>query len=200
VSSVPAVEGVQDAPVTSVAHINDNMVLMLDFEQIVHEIGGVDLFAQSASRIEKNFDRGNQRILLAEDSGMMRKLIENNIVKAGYANLEVCTDGQEAWDTLERDVAAGGISSFALVISDIEMPRMDGLHLTKRIKGHAALKHLPVIIFSSLVSIDNQKKCAAVGADAQITKPQLAELVELIDRLIVEAGARVGSNCEPVAV
>jgi len=199
VSAVPGVEGVQGAPVTSVAHINDNMVLMLDFEQIVFEIGGVDLFEQSASRIEKNIDRGDQRILFAEDSGVMRKLIQSNLVDAGYTNIEVCTDGQEAWEMLEQDVADGS-ASFALMITDIEMTRMDGLHLTKRLKSHAALKHIPVILFSSLVSIDNDKKCKSVGADAQITKPQLAELVELIDRLIGESGATVVSPSEPLAV
>lgn len=199
VSAVPNVEGVQGAPVTSVAHINDNMVLMLDFEQIVFEIGGVDLFEQNASRIEKNLERGDQRILLAEDSGVMRKLIQGNLVKAGYANIEVCNDGQEAWEILERDVADSD-ASFALIITDIEMPRMDGLYLTKQIKAHAALKHLPVIVFSSLVSVDNDKKCKAVGANAQITKPQLAELVELIDRLITECGTTTVSTSEPVAV
>ncbi len=187
VTAVPAVDGVQDAPVTSVAHINDHMVLMLDFEQIVFEIGGVDLFEESASRIEKNFERGDQRILLAEDSAVMRKLIQSNVVKSGYTNLVVCTDGQEAWEALEQDVATNGTPTFSLVITDIEMPRMDGLFLTKRLKEHAAMKDLPVIIFSSLVSVDNEKKCKAVGASAQITKPQLAELVELIDRLIIES-------------
>jgi len=187
VTAVPAVDGVQGAPVTSVAHINDNMVLMLDFEQIVFEIGGVDLFEESASRIEQNFERGDQRILLAEDSAVMRKLIQSNVEKSGYTNLVVCTDGQEAWEALEQDVATNGTPTFSLLITDIEMPRMDGLFLTKRLKENAAMKHLPVIIFSSLVSVDNEKKCKSVGASAQITKPQLAELVELIDRLIIES-------------
>lgn len=199
VSSMPGVGGVDDAPVTSVAHINDNMVLMLDFERIVFEIGGVDLFEQSASRIEKNFQRGDQRILLAEDSPVMRKLILGNVVKSGYSNVVACIDGQEAWEKLKMS-ASGEEKPFSLVITDIEMPRMDGLYLTKSIKQHAALKQIPIIVFSSLVSVDNEKKCKSVGADAQITKPQLAELVELIDRLIAEAGSAKKAEPQPLAV
>ena len=89
-------------------------------------------------------------------------------------------------------VAISGSPPVDLVITDIEMPRIDGLHLTRRIKEHSSLKHLPVIVFSSLVSPDNDKKCESVGADAQITKPQLSELVALLDKLLTNATG--GSN------
>lgn len=187
VDPVPDLEGVHDTPVTSIAHIQDDMVLMLDFEKLVFDIGGVDLFAQSAERVQKNPDRGDQRILLAEDSHVMRMLIKSNLIESGYNNIKPCIDGQDAWDRLESGVAIDGVPPFDLVITDIEMPRIDGLHLTRRIKKHPQLKHLPVIVFSSLVSPDNTKKCEAVGADAQITKPQLSELVSLIDGLLAKA-------------
>lgn len=187
VASIPDLEGVNDAPLTSIAHIGDNIILMLDFEKLVFDIGGVDLFERNARNIVGNVARNDRRLLLAEDSHIMRKLIKDNLHKAGYSNVTVCTDGQEAWDTLQQSVIQDGQCPFDLIITDIEMPRIDGLYLTRRIREHPGLKDLPVVIFSSLVSADNQKKCESVGADAQITKPQLAKLVDLVDGLIAKS-------------
>ncbi|MEK6799581.1 MAG: chemotaxis protein [Planctomycetota bacterium] len=190
VSAVPDVEGVNKAPITSIAYIKGDMVLMLDFERLVFEISGVDLFEEHAARIGKGVSREDTKVLLAEDSRAMRALIQSNLQKAGYTDIAMANDGQEAWDILEANAAAQGNAGVDLLITDIEMPRIDGLHLTRRIRGHVQLKSLPIVIFSSLVSIDNDKKCQSVGADAQITKPQLDQLVDLIDRLVGEARSR----------
>ena len=74
-----------------------------------------------------------------------------------------------------------------------------GHALTRRVKEHERLKQMPVIVFSSLVSQDNQKKCEPVGADAQITKPQLDQLVDLLDRLLAESQAKKTSNARDPA-
>ncbi|MDU7537538.1 MAG: response regulator [Peptostreptococcaceae bacterium] len=70
------------------------------------------------------------------------------------------------------------------IVSDIEMPLMDGHRLTKLIKSDDELKHIPVILFSSLISDELRIKGQEVGADEQITKPEIVELVNIIDRLI----------------
>lgn len=189
VAAVPEMEAVRRAPVTSIAHINDDMVLMLDFEHLVFEVSGLDATETPKDLPANSAARGKYHILLAEDSQLMRTVITRNLAEAGYTKLTVCADGQETWDQLERSVANGGPSDFDLMITDIEMPRIDGLHLTKRIKEHPQMQGIPVVIFSSLVSIDNEKKCQTVGADAQITKPQLGDLVRLLDRLIMPSGA-----------
>ena len=67
---------------------------------------------------------------------------------------------------------------------------MDGLYLTRKIKSNPNMQSLPVVVFSSLLSPDNEKKCQAVGADAQITKPQLDKLVDLLDNLIAGRDAK----------
>lgn len=72
-----------------------------------------------------------------------------------------------------------------LIITDIEMPQMDGHHLTKRIKTHPELSKVPVIIFSSLITEDLRYKGQMVGADAQVSKPDIAELVLLIDQYVL---------------
>lgn len=200
VAAIPDVEGVNGSPLTSIAHIEDGMVLMLDFEQIVFDIGGVDLFEQSARNVQENRSRGDQRIMLAEDSHAMRTLIHSNLKTAGYTNVTLACDGQEAWETLKKDIDQNGRCTFDILITDIEMPRIDGLHLTSKVKEHNEMKKLPVIIFSSLVSDDNKKKCAAVNADAQITKPQLDKLVSLIDGLLEKNTPKAAEAAELVAV
>ena len=187
VCAMPDLAGVRSAPVTSVVFLDGNLVQLLDFEKLVFDIGGVDLLAEQTARISADQGRAMHRLLLAEDSHLMRRLIHETLVKGGYTDVTACADGQAAWEQLEQNVAREGSPGFALLVTDIEMPRIDGLHLTRRIKDHPQMKDLPVILFSSLVSADNDKKCRAVGADAQITKPQLDQLVELIDRLVVGA-------------
>jgi two-component system chemotaxis response regulator CheV len=121
----------------------------------------------------------NARILLVDDSSFVRLTLVKRLNEAGLTNLMVCDDGQHAWDTIEarRDQKDGPCD---LILSDIEMPRMDGLHLTSKIKKDPRLKHIPVVLFSSLITPDNLKKCQAVGADAQISKPNGTEMVQTI--------------------
>ena len=70
-----------------------------------------------------------------------------------------------------------------LVVTDIEMPQMDGHRLTKLIKEDPTLKVLPVVLFSSLINEEMRIKGEQLGADEQITKPEIANLVSIIDRL-----------------
>ncbi|MER2256262.1 MAG: response regulator, partial [Priestia megaterium] len=72
-----------------------------------------------------------------------------------------------------------------LLITDIEMPQMDGHHLTKKVKENPQLSILPVIIFSSLITEDLRHKGKMVGAEGQVSKPEIGELVELIDLYIL---------------
>jgi two-component system, chemotaxis family, chemotaxis protein CheV len=93
----------------------------------------------------------------------------------------------DALNYLESQISKSGQMEEAvgLVITDIEMPQMDGHHLTKRIKNHPVLKKLPVIIFSSLITNDLRHKGEMVGAEAQVSKPEIAELIKNIDRYIL---------------
>ena len=107
-------------------------------------------------------------------------MMEAALGQAGYEDVRIFTDGQEAWDYLQ-EVAQQNTSdsirqSVSAIITDVEMPRMDGFSLTKHIREEQVLKDLPVILFSSLVSKDNEKKGRQVGATAQISKPKWEEL------------------------
>lgn len=129
-------------------------------------------------------DRARYRVFLAEDSPFMRSLMDRVMRSSGYTRLEVFPNGQEAWLALEAAAAGDAGGPVHAVVSDIEMPLMDGLHLTRRIKEHPVLKDVPVVLFSSLVSADNEKKGRQVGASLQIPKPELPEMVRLIDKAV----------------
>lgn len=177
-----------DQAITSVLRLDEMLVLMLDFERVAFKIAGVEVLQEAAPQTS-DLDRGSVSILLADDSATMRRMLGQSLATAGFKSVEFVNDGQEAWDRLDERLASGQLPD--IVVTDIEMPRMDGLHLTKRIKTDPRLNGIPVIVFSSLVSDDNLKKCEAVGADRQLTKPQLPDLVQTIDSLLSSTAAVV---------
>lgn len=175
---------------TGVARINEQLVLMLDFEKVVFEISPSDKLTSPTIEGGVDLDRSGCKILIAEDSQVMRGLLTNTLQGAGYGELLCCNNGEEAVEYLQRAkeaVQPGGtlFDQVNVLITDIEMPQMDGLRLTKLVKSDPVLKVLPVIIFSSIISSENRNKGESVGADAQITKPEIAMLVGEIDRLIL---------------
>ena len=171
---------------TGITKIDGKIVIVLDFEKIVTEINpetGLKL-----SEIEAMGERSRQEctILLAEDSPLLLEMLKKCLTKAGYTHLIPTTNGQEAWNTLDRMMQEGGIvgEDVALVITDIEMPQMDGHHLTKKIKTDPRFEGLPVVIFSSLVNDEMKKKGEALGVDAQLSKPEIGRLVHQLDLLL----------------
>ncbi|NOT02626.1 MAG: chemotaxis protein CheV [Phycisphaerales bacterium] len=183
---VPLAGEQQDAAIIGVSHIAEKLVLMVDFERIAFRIAGQDAL-ESLDEETGAIDRSAYTVVLAEDSPTIRKLLLSSLDTARFGRVMVFNDGQAALDAVLEMHAAGERPD--VIVTDIEMPRMDGLHLTKRIKSHPGLKDVPVIVFSSLVSLDNLKKCEAVGADRQLTKPQLINLVKTIDELLAVPAA-----------
>ncbi|MEM9166511.1 MAG: chemotaxis protein [Planctomycetota bacterium] len=167
---------------TGILERGDRLVLMLDFESVADAILLSDKLRLDAVENPESVDRASMRVILAEDSPFMRELMQRVLVNSGYTRLEVYPHGAEAWDAIEASSADQPVHA---VVSDIEMPQMDGLHLCKRIREQGSeLADVPVILFSSLISDDNRKKGRQVGATAQIPKPELRELVMLVDRAV----------------
>ncbi len=171
---------------TGIIKIEDRIIIILDFEKIVTEVNpetGLKL-----SDIDAMGERGRHDcpILLAEDSPLLLEMLKKCLLKAGYTHLIPTTNGLEAWNTLDRMMKDGGVigQDIAAVITDIEMPQMDGHHLTKRIKTDPRMEGLPVIIFSSLVNDEMRHKGEELGVDAQLSKPEIGRLVQQLDILI----------------
>ncbi|MCR5221712.1 MAG: chemotaxis protein [Lachnospiraceae bacterium] len=175
----------QDGVSTGIIKFDERLVIILDFEKIVTDISPET--GLKMSEVEGFAERARTQvpILIAEDSHLLNKLISDALTKSGYVNLCRTENGQEAWDYIQKALEEGEVENrVALVITDIEMPLMDGHRLTKLIKTNDALKHIPVIIFSSLVNDEMRVKGEALGADAQLSKPEIGNLVKEIDRLL----------------
>lgn len=176
-----------EAEIIGVVKLEGQMILLLDFEKIIVDINpelGVN--AQQMKKLG-NRERSQKKIVVAEDSPLLRKLLQDTLAEAGYVFVEFFENGEDALRYLQSIADAGKdiADEVQLVITDIEMPQMDGHHLTKRIREDDKLKKLPVIIFSSLITDDLRHKGEKVGATAQVSKPQIGELVNMIDAHIL---------------
>ena len=179
----------QDGSVsTGVIKMNDRLVVILDFESIVSSISPETGLRTADIDSLQARDRSDSRILIAEDSPLLSKLITDCLKKAGYEDLIITGNGQEAWDKICELKAKGTLlNDVQCIITDIEMPQMDGHRLTKLCKTDDTIKKIPLVIFSSLVNEEMRRKGELLGADAQLTKPEIGMLVEAIDRLIAAA-------------
>ncbi len=168
-------------------NLNNEIIMLLDFEKIVMDINpntGINMDRIKDIVVK---DRSRIKIALADDSPMIRKVLLDTLTRAGFTKLKFFDDGMETLDYLLMLVEKKGEKfkdDIDLLITDIEMPQLDGHSLTRRVKEHRNLKNLPVIIFSSLITGDLLHKGEAVGADAQMSKPEIENLVKLIDEIL----------------
>ena len=169
--------------ITGVVRLNESIVFLLDMEQIIASMNpsaAVRLPAEDAGLIGNNW-----RILVADDSGAIRHAVNDVMVHAGFIVTTVAS-GREAWDKLcewKKRVEGGeGVlhDYVDLLISDIEMPEMDGHSLTRHVKEDPLLKNIPVVLFSSLITESLRHKGQEVGADYQISKPDLQNLARQV--------------------
>lgn len=167
--------------------LNEKVILMLDFEKIVTDIcPSVGISEDRLITVDYK-DRSGVKLILADDSALIRRLLKDTLTKAGFRNLKIFDDGKQAFDFLNGLVKEKGdnfTSEAQLLITDIEMPQMDGLTLTRKIKEDDTLRKLPVIIFSSLITKELRHKGESVKADAQLSKPEVSELVDTVDKLL----------------
>ncbi|MGN0641917.1 MAG: chemotaxis protein [Huintestinicola sp.] len=175
---------------TGIAKINGRIIMILDFEKIVSDLNrssGLDI--SGIEDVEApNEINSSKRIVVADDSPFLNRMIVETLSKTGYNNVVSFQNGQDAWDyvsSFKSKYSGEEITDhIACVISDIEMPKMDGHRLTKLIKDDYVLKNIPVILFSSLINEQMEAKCRAVGADAQFSKPQIKDLINTLIKFI----------------
>ncbi len=175
----------EDGVSTGVVRIDGKLVVILDFEKIVTDINPeTGLKVQEIEEMGQR-NRNDTPILIAEDSALLNKLIVESLHKAGYVNLTHTENGQLAWDRLCQWKEEGTLEkNVQCIITDIEMPQMDGHRLTKLVKDDPELKHIPLIIFSSLITEEMRIKGKELGADEQMSKPEIGHLVSVMDHLL----------------
>lgn len=177
--------------ITGVVKLEGRIIFLLDLERIVSALN-----PQLALRLDEAVDwtsGARYRALVADDSTVIREMLKDLLQRANF-EVEAVGNGRDAWERLEeikRRAAAedNPIEKYLqCVVSDIEMPQMDGHNLCRRIKEDPVLKKLPVLLFSSLITDRLRHKGDSVGADEQISKPEVTQLAQKALRLIQERG------------
>jgi len=165
-----------EVPVIGVVKYNDRLVMILDFENIVAFVmpNEADINYEEIEKL------ANARIAIADDSNFILEMVKNFLSKGGYENISSFPDGQEALDYLINNP-----DSTDVLITDIEMPKMDGLTLCKKIKDNKSTAHIKVMLYSSLITDDIKHKGASVGADYQVNKPQFESILRHLGTLSI---------------
>ncbi|MCG7489963.1 chemotaxis protein [Vibrio sp. Of14-4] len=190
--------GEQDC-VVAVVRKDQNLIMILDFEKIIADINPELSMEKYDVTADKSVDlnqkmitkRNAKTIMVVDDSAFIRSLIQDTLSSAGY-NIIACKDGGEAHEKLLELAEAAKkedvpVTEFVdAVVSDVEMPRMDGMHLVKRLRESDVYKEMPIVMFSSLMSDDNREKALALGANDTLTKPEIGRMVALMDQFILK--------------
>ena len=174
---------------TGIIKLEDTMIFLPDYEKIIYDI-------ESASGVEtyhvhqEGFDerRAGKKLIIVEDSPLLMRLLTNELTEAGYSEIVAFENGKEAYDYVVELTDNGENLSdhIDMIISDIEMPKMDGHRLTKLLKDNPQSSDVPIMIFSSLITDDLRHRGEVVGADEQISKPEISELIKKVDTYVIE--------------
>ena len=185
------VYGSNDSVVTGTTKIGDKIITIIDFEKVLYDINPETGLQISEVQRMGARDHNNKPVLVVEDSVFLRRMLLDSLEVAGYNNITSHDNGQDAWEYLVkcRDECLANITpiekKISIIITDIEMPRMDGHHLTKLIKNDDVLAKVPVIVFSSLIDEAQKQVGEKLGVNAHLSKPQIGKLVETMDDWIL---------------
>ncbi len=169
--------------ITGVVKFDSRIIFTLDVEKIVAEM--VPIFLEEGIITHEQAQK-KYKVLIADDSPTVRNMLIDHL--KGF-DIHTAKNGKEAWEYLVNLKQGEGdiLTRCNLVITDIEMPQMDGFTLTKKIKEDPVLNKIPVILFSSVITDTIRHKGQSVGADDQISKPELVELAKRALQLIEKA-------------
>lgn len=199
---VHAATAVSGRYITSIACLDENtdtndLAMVLDVEQILYDItpSNHDLHATNLNTTKFNIKLGAVAIV-AEDSKVARSMLEKGL-EAMNIPAEMHITGKEAWEkigVLAAQAQAEGVpitDKISLVLTDLEMPEMDGFTLTRKIKTDEILKHIPVVIHSSLSGNANEDHIRKVKADGYVAKFELNELSAVIEEVLDRSAKKI---------
>lgn len=192
VESPSSLTSSQSGCAVAVIKLQEKILFLLDFERIASEINPDSGITESSGANVKaanpSLDRSQKTILVVEDSPYIARLLIRCVERAGY-KVRSFPHGRDAWDYIEALLKAPDFEKienyFHLIITDIEMPQMDGLYLVRTIKENPKTRKVPCIVFSSMISPEISLKCKAVGADDQISKPDIDRLLVTVDHRVL---------------
>jgi len=183
--------GSNDSVITGTTKIGNKIITIIDFEKVLYDINpetGLQISEVQRMGVREEI---RKPIVVVEDSVFLRRMLLESLEVAGYSNINSFDNGQDAWDYLVkcRSECLANITPIekkvSIIITDIEMPRMDGHHLTKLVKSDDVLTKIPVIVFSSLIDDAQKQQGERLGVNAHLSKPQIGKLVSTLDEWIL---------------
>lgn len=186
---IKKVLAVQSSVVGSV-RIDDEDILVLDLEQMLAELFPSQIIEEVTEEITERkatISRDGIRLLFAEDSQLVRTTVSKALTAAGFTNLTTFENGQLCLEYLQanqKELHDNKIPT--ILVSDIEMPMLDGLTLCNNVKNTLHLRNIYVVMFSSLINSQMILKCRSVGADNYVTKPEANKLIEILDTQVLK--------------
>ena len=191
----PSPEVGDQSRVVGIVKMPNRIVLLLDFETIIAEVNpeiNAKLTTVEDAAADIKARRVSEHVVVAEDSAMLRDLLVTTLHDAGYRFVRDFGNGKDAWVYLHSlSEKEGDISDHvSMIVSDVEMPQMDGHRLLKLVRSNDRLKDVPFILFSSLINDEMRLKGEELGASAQISKPEIGQLISLLDGFIFSSKKR----------
>jgi two-component system chemotaxis response regulator CheV len=161
--------------------IDNRVIMILDMEGMMAQLDNSLSMQNYAKEIQPTevFERSKVRILYCEDSPIIQKITTKILLESGFQDIKVFNTGQAGLEYL-MEPGNGGVD---IILSDIEMPQLDGLALCKIVKNHKEYSNIPFVFFSSLINEQMKKKCDALKADAAFSKPEINQIVSSIEAL-----------------
>ncbi|KHM52603.1 two-component system, chemotaxis family, response regulator CheV [Anaerovibrio lipolyticus DSM 3074] len=185
----PSPEVGDQSRVVGIIKMEGKIILLLDFETIIAEINpeiNQKLTTFEDATVDVKAKRNNVHVVCAEDSPLLRELLVSTLHESGYRYVRDFNNGADAWkylsDGIDKDAPIE--DQVRVIISDIEMPQMDGHRLLKLVREDQRYANIPFILFSSLISEEMRRKGEQLGANGQISKPEINQLIGLIDELV----------------
>jgi two-component system chemotaxis response regulator CheV len=181
--------------ITSSVTIGETSIMLVDLEHILADIYPATRMVyresndpeHAADISERHQERAKAHFVLAEDSPIVRASVNRVTSEVGYTSIQAFDNGADAFNYVANIVMKAKTENQPLknylagIITDIEMPKMDGLTFCRKIKEELGLTNLPVIIFSSLINEQMVEKCQSVGADGWANKLKIGDLVHILD-------------------
>ncbi len=171
-----------DSSVVGTVTLKDTIMILLDVESIMGKIDPSMSIEHYQNKINTKVSgsRAEVSIVYCEDSPLLRKILRQTLEKVGFKNFHIFPTGVEGLEYIKSQPPG----SIDLIVSDIEMPQMDGLSLCKHVRALEHDKTTPFLFFSSMINEQMAAKCKAVGGNAYFSKPEIHKLVAEIDKLL----------------
>jgi len=178
-----------NAFVTGTVNLEGCEIPVLDLEHILAELFPnlvLETVTEETLQNRAAVDHGQLHIVFAEDSTTIRKGVVSVLRKVGFEKITEFENGLQAYDFIkntENHEKEDDPHAILALVTDIEMPRMDGLTLCRKLKQDERFRKIPIVIFSSLINDQMIEKCKTVGADHYVSKPEVNKLTRYLNRL-----------------